>query len=516
MPLQESYEAVLKRLPAISRPVQRLTFREKIRWTLIILLLYVIMAQIQVFGVDKEASQRLRIVEILLGSSFGSLMSLGIGPVVTSSIILQLLIGSKLIPWDLKSEGGRMLFQGTQKILGVVFSFIEAIIFVSFGTIKATGGNEMLVIGQLALGGVLVIFMDELISKWGFGSGISLFIVTGVSKNLLVQSLNPFTRAGTFPTEGNPAEGIIPNAISSLIAGNPTNAFLSLLPLFATVLVFFIVIYINSVKVEIPLAFGMVRGFGRRWPLKFLYTSNIPVILIAALLANIQLLGSMLKNSGLSWLGSYDPATGTATGIIFFLTLPSSNPAINGLVISMAAFALAGIAIAYVSRRSALKIGLIAIVIGILFWFGLVRYLGLTSLDIIASWDANALDVARAFTYTLFLMLGSVVFAYFWMISAGMDSKSVAGQIHSIGMQIPGYRRDVRIIESVLDRYIPALAVLGGATVGFIAAFADLTSAVGTGTGLLLATMIVYQLYEEIAAKHMEDLHPALRRFVES
>jgi preprotein translocase subunit SecY len=95
-----------------------------------------------------------------------------------------------------------------------------------------------------------------------------------------------------------------------------------------------------------------------------------------------------------------------------------------------------------------------------------------------------------------------------------MDAKSVAEQISSIGMQIPGYRSDIRIIESVLQRYIPALTILGGMSVGFLAAFADFTNALGTGTGLLLSTMIVQQLYEDIAVHHMEDMHPAFRKFM--
>ena len=95
-----------------------------------------------------------------------------------------------------------------------------------------------------------------------------------------------------------------------------------------------------------------------------------------------------------------------------------------------------------------------------------------------------------------------------------MDAKAVSGQIQDIGMQIPGYRRDPRIIENVLNRYIPALAVLGGASVGALAAFADFTGDLGTGTGILLATMIVYNLYVELATQHLEDMHPALRKLL--
>ena len=134
--------------------------------------------------------------------------------------------------------------------------------------------------------------------------------------------------------------------------------------------------------------------------------------------------------------------------------------------------------------------------------------MGLTALATI-----SLVDIARLITYSLFMIGGAVMFSVFWVNTAGMDAGSVASQIESTGMQIPGFRRDIRIIERVLNRYIPALAILGGAAVGFLAAFADFTQALGTGTGILLAVMITYQLYEEIAMQHMEDMHPAVRRF---
>ena len=80
-------------------------------------------------------------------------------------------------------------------------------------------------------------------------------------------------------------------------------------------------------------------------------------------------------------------------------------------------------------------------------------------------------------------------------------------------MQIPGFRRDPRIVEEVLNRYIPTLAIISGLFIGMLAALADFTDAVGTGTGILLTVMIIYNLYENIATRYMEDMHPALRKF---
>ena len=122
-------------------------------------------------------------------------------------------------------------------------------------------------------------------------------------------------------------------------------------------------------------------------------------------------------------------------------------------------------------------------------------------------------EFLRAASYFIILTIGSVIFAIFWVSTSGMDSRSVAEQIEGMGMQIPGFRRDPRIIEQVLDRYIPTLAIISGLFIGALAALADFTGALGTGTGILLTVMIIYQLYESIATRYVEDMHPSVRKF---
>src|SRR3989338_5492097 len=99
-------------------------------------------------------------------------------------------------------------------------------------------------------------------------------------------------------------------------------------------------------------------------------------------------------------------------------------------------------------------------------------------------------------------------------ISAGMDAKSQAKQMISSGLQIPGFRKDERVLERLLNRYIWPLTIMGGMSVGFLAAFADITGALGSGTGILLTVMIVYRLYEDIARQHMMDMNPMMRKFM--
>jgi preprotein translocase subunit SecY len=510
MGLEDSYIQLLKRLPGVTEPIKRQGFKERMKWTGIALLIYFLMTQITVYGISKTNYEYFKYLEILLGSTFGSLVTLGIGPIVTASIILQLLVGSKIIPWNLSEDRGRTLFQGTQKLLAILFCLLEGYVYVAFGAIAAEAGMLPVVVIQLALGGWIVLFMDEVVSKWGFGSGVSLFIVAGVAKTIVVRAINPLTSDGTISTGiQNPPAGAIPNAGILLGAGEPLSAFIVMLPIIATIIVFMLVVYVQAIRVEIPLAFSTVRGFGRRWPLKFLYSSNIPVILIGALLANVQVFAKMLaERGGNEWLGVFDAQGNPIGGLILFLSHPRTT-AISGLMICAGLFALLGALLFYFSKRSGgVKIVLLSGVIGGLLWYFGMTAAGLTSLIVI-----SPLDVARLLTYALFMIGGSIMFSVFWVSTAGMDAKTVAGQIESTGMQIPGFRRDIRIIEKVLNRYIPALAILGGAAVGFLAAFADFTDALGTGTGILLSVMIVHQFYEQISMQHMEDMHPALRRF---
>lgn len=459
------FDRLISYLPEVSKPTQRrLSFKEKLKWTLICLVLFYALGLVPLFGLGQNALQQFEYLSIILGAQFGSIISLGIGPLVTASIVLQLLNGSGLVKFDQKSPEGRKRFQGTQKLLALGFVIFEAIIYVFMGGLappaELVGTSlffnlEILLIFQLVLGGILIMFMDEIISKWGFGSGISLFIVANVAQAIFIRSFSPL------PSPMNPgiSTGAIPALFQSLAAGDAVTAGLELAAVISTIVVFCIAVYTQAMKVEIPLSFGRVRGQGMRWPLAFIYTSNIPVILVAALLANVQLFGRLLQNWGHPILGTFTGNTPTS-GLVSWLY----SPDIVGKII-----------------RGSITFS----------------------------------DVGHAAVYMFFMMGGAIVFSIFWVQTAGMDARSQAGNIMSSGLQIPGFRKDERILEKVLERYIGPLTVMGAIAVGFLAAIADLSGALGHGTGILLAVMIVYKLYEEIAKQHMMDMHPMMRKFME-
>src|SRR3989338_8460150 len=280
------FNDILMNISEVAGPTQKkLSFKEKLKWTMIILVLFFILGLVPLFGLGANALQQFEFLSMILGAKFGSLISLGI------------------VKFDLTTHEGKRKFQGTQKVLAIFFIAFEGAIYVLMGGLAPPpeyAGTavffqlELFLIFQLFLGGLLILYMDEVVSKWGFGSGVSLFIAAGVSQEL-------FTRALSWlPSPTNPEAyvGAIPELFRALSIGDPTTAALMLAGLIATIAVFVMAVYAQSMKIEIPLSFGRIRGYGIRWPLNFVYTSNIPVILVAALMANVQLWARLLQNWG--------------------------------------------------------------------------------------------------------------------------------------------------------------------------------------------------------------------------
>ncbi len=458
-----SLRDILMNLPEVVKPTEKkLAFNIKFKWTLLILISFFILANIPLYGIVEETVlSRFKVLAMLMGTNFGSIISLGISPIVMSSIILQLFVGAGILSLDMKSSEGKRYFQGLQKLLALFFCVFEAMAYVLMKGLEANPGMEFIVISQLILGGILIIFMDEVVSKWGFGSGVSLFIAAGVGWELFTRALSPLDQSGRLAFfSGSSVVGKVWAFINSISTTDTVGATSAFAAIVSTILVFFIVVYAQSMKVEIPLSFGRLRGYGIRWPLKFFYTSVIPVILVSALSANVQILAKLAESFAgkPTFLGTFS----------------------NGIPVSGAAFWLSSPPLVESMIRGSFKM--------IFLW--------------------------QSLTYILFMVAGCVIFSLFWVKTSGMDASSQAKNILSSGLQIPGFRRDPRVLESILSRYITPLAVMGGASIGLLASLADLMGALVGGTAILLAVMIVYQLYEEIAQQHAYDMYPSLKKIM--
>jgi preprotein translocase subunit SecY len=498
-----AFKPLIERWPAVTRPEGHVHFRTKLLWTLICLIFYFILTNIIILGLGSGTLDLFEQYRFIMAGASGSIVHLGIGPIVTASIIMQLFVGAKIINLDLQDSEDKAVYQGFQKVLVAVMIFVEAIPQVfgylspSEGLLGILGGNEIaanaIIISQLVIGCFLVFFMDELISKWGIGSGISLFIAAGVSQQIFTGLFNwlPITGVGEWSLT-NPPAGVIPGTyflstemtMSQLVGGGYQTIFLGnpgtgytncIVALLGTLFIFLIVVYAESSRIELPLAHGRVRGARGRYPIRLIYASNIPVILMSALLANINMFSMLLWRSEL-------PLIGNAWWIGKF-SETATQPLAGGAW--------------YLSRPNGINSWLLPILSG-----------GYGGHD---AWQF----ALRVIVYLSVLIIGAILFAKFWIETTNMGPQDVARQIQSSGMQIPGFRRDPRVLRKVLERYIPVVTVIGGAIVGALAGFADCIGTVGntSGTGLLLTVGIIIRLYEEIGKEQAMEMHPVLRGF---
>jgi preprotein translocase subunit SecY len=485
MSWKDTAEPVLVRMPAVRRPEGHVPFKRKLAWTAGVLVLYFFLTNVMLFGLDlSRDSAVFGRFSTILASGQGSIMQLGIGPIVTASIVLQLLGGADLLGLDTQENPrDQILYQGLQKLLVVVMIFLTGLPMVFagnflpptsvslFGTQLGAGVVSWLIFAQIAIGGVLILFMDEIISKWGVGSGIGLFIIAGVSQSLMgglfTHPIFGGQETGFFPTWIQIALGDI--AIGPVLSAEGLETLLigegQLVALFTTLLIFVVVVYAESVRVEIPLSNARVKGARGRFPVKLIYASVLPMILVRALQANIQFLGRIL-NAQLSnmpaWLGTY--SQGNPTGGLFYYLSPIYAPS------------------------------------DWMWWAG-------------ASQEPWQILIRVAIDLT-FMVIGGAIFAVFWVETTDMGPEATAKQIHNSGMQIPGFRQNVGVIEKVLERYIPQVTVIGGALVGLLAVMANMLGTIGgvSGTGLLLTVSITYKLYEEIAEEQLMEMHPMMRQ----
>ncbi|WP_276298834.1 preprotein translocase subunit SecY [Halorussus lipolyticus] len=485
MSWKEAAEPVLTRMPSVRRPEGHVPFKRKLGWTAGVLVLYFFLTNVYLYGVNIGGADAFGQFRSILAGGQGTVLQLGIGPIVTASIVLQLLGGADLLGLDTDDPRDQVLYQGLQKLLVVVMIFLTGLPMVFAGGFLQVDqqvaaslpggimGAKWLIFAQIAVGGILVLFMDEIISKWGVGSGIGLFIIAGVSQKLLGglfawPSLPGQT--GLLPTWFGLVTGSAENA-PSLLTGDGIQYLLlgdgNIIALVTTVLIFAIVVYAESVRVEIPLSHARVKGARGRFPVKLIYASVLPMILVRALQANLQFLGRILYSQlgeGMpGWLGTYGTA-GNPTGGLFYYVAPIQRPG------------------------------------DWMWWTGTVAQ---------EPWQV----ILRVLIDLTFMVIGGAIFAIFWVETTDMGPEATAKQIQNSGMQIPGFRQNTGVIEKVMERYIPQVTVIGGALVGLLAVMANMLGTIGgvSGTGLLLTVSITYKLYEEIAEEQLMEMHPMMR-----
>lgn len=445
-------------LPEVIAPEHRVPFREKVCWTAISLFVFLVCCQIPVYGiVTSKSADPFYWMRVMLASNRGTLMELGISPIVTSGWVMQLLAGSRIIEVDQSLKEDRELFYAAQKLLGILITLGEAFAYVvsgMYGPPSTLGlGGSVLIIFQLFFAGVMAILLDEVLQKgYGLGSGISLFIATNICETIVWKAFSPTTiNTG----KGTEFEGALVALFHVLISRTDKTMALweafyrqtapNLSNLMATLVIFFAVIYFQGFQVNLPCKFHKIRGHRGIYPVRLFYTSNISIILQTALVSNLYFFSQLLYQRF------------------------KSNMLVNLL-----------------GQWKDLDYGGESIPVG-----GLAYYISppLDFMHILT-------DPLHAICYVLFVLGSCGLCSKYWIEVSGSSPRDVAKMLRDRQIMFKGTLYRESSLLSTLNIYVPIAAVFGGMCIGMLTIVADFLGAIGSGTGILLAVTIIYQHME--------------------
>jgi preprotein translocase SecY subunit len=449
-------------LPQVPKPKKKLTLQKRLLWCGGILLIYMIMGQTPLFGASVPEFDFLAFARVIFASQQGTLVELGIGPIVTAGLLMQLLRGSDILKFDFKKPEERGVFQTATKMVTYIVIVAESAVYgiAVYGPGIADPNVLYILIGQLMGASIIIMFLDETIQKgWGLGSGISLFIMAGVAQQILWSIFSPL------PAGDGLRIGVLPFVAESVSNGMLADIFFrynqlpSIFGLLITAGMLLILVYTQGMKVEIPIVSTKYRGFSAVYPIKLMYVSNIPVILASALTANAVFIGQMLwanvnpanNNMFMNFLVQFDPTSPSTPigGLVYYITPP------RGL-------------------------------------------------------DLVALDPMRAVGYVIFMIAIVIVFGKLWVELGGLSPKSAAKNLLDADVQVPGFRRSNQPIEVLLNRYIPSVTLIGSGILGLIAGISDVLGVFGSGIGILLMVDILINYYNQLVKEQVEVVMPRL------
>jgi len=455
-------------LPQVPKPKRKIPLQQKLLWCAACVCIYMVMGQTPLFGATTPEFDFLAFARVIFASQQGSLVELGIGPIVTAGLLMQLLRGSDILKFDFKKPEERGIFQTATKMLTYFVIILEGAVYA--WAVYGPNINDPtilgVIIGQLIAASIIVMFMDELIQKgWGIGSGISLFIACGVAQQILWSLFSPLSAGdggmiGIFPYIVQQAQlGMLFEWTGFMDVFFRSNQLPSIFVLLLTISILLILVYTQGMKVEIPIVSTKYRGFAATYPIKLMYVSNIPVILASALTANAVFMGQMLwsqlnpRNASpfFNILGQFDPTSPSTPigGIVYYITPP------RGL-------------------------------------------------------DLVALDPMRGVLYVLFMIGIVVIFGKLWVELGGLSSKKAAQNLLDADVVIPGFRRSNAPVEALLNKYIPSVTILGSIILGLIAGVSDILGVFGSGIGLLLTVDILINYYNQLVREKVEVVMPRL------
>src|ERR671911_2769624 len=215
--IRKSIKTISRYIPQVEKPKKKISLTEKFVWCGIAVFAYLVMGQIPLYGVtDAPQFDFLAFARVIFAAQQGTLLELGIGPIVTAGLLMQLLKGSELIKLNFKNPDDRALFTSATKLVTIIVIVAEGTLYGAnvYGGLVAQPEFVAVVIAQLIGASLIVMLLDELGQKgWGLGSGISLFLMAGVAQGIWWAVFSPI------PAPDGGSVGILPFMVESAMNG---------------------------------------------------------------------------------------------------------------------------------------------------------------------------------------------------------------------------------------------------------------------------------------------------------
>lgn len=389
-------------------------------------------------------------------------MDLGITPVVSSSYFMQFFTLASLINPDFSIKEDKVLYDSLQKLIAIVLTVAQALVQILtgyYGPFENLSKSSMvLIIMQLTMAGIIVILLDEMLQKgYGFGNGVNLFIVTNVCERIVWNAISPKV---FYTGRGLEFEGSLVSIVHVLFARkNKFSAikeilFRDNLPNLSTLLftlsVFFFVIYVQSICVEIPIISRKHKGVASIYPINLMYSSTNPIFIQSSLVTQFFNISKLLykffpRNFFVKLLGIWEtkPRLGytPVSGLCYYILPPSSYK--------------------------------------------------------------EFLTRPVFFMSYLFIMLGTSAFlSVYFLDSQDDNAAAVYKRIKNQDMQVKGLR-DANAVDK-LNEYIKPASFLSGLITSAVVQFCDLFNVIGSGSNIFLATNILNQYIKLLAKESLK------------
>ncbi|EAZ63412.2 protein involved in co-translational pathway of protein transport [Scheffersomyces stipitis CBS 6054] len=469
-------------LPEVEWPVEAISFDERIVFTVGSGIIYLV-GQIPIYGLVPNAQFKIEDPFFSFRSVFamekGTLFELGVLPVVTAAFFWQLAVGLKLVNVNLGLRSDRELFQTGQKLTSFVLAIVYGVGLIYSGYYdNAIRGYDPLsdstpygwyglILFQFLSWSFIITLIVEVFDKgYAFGSGALSFLALQTATNLIAELVGleifPINNSNKFESYGALINFTRNFSFDiSKIGTNVYNSFTRLqLPNFTsfyiTVATTLAVVYLQNLRIELPIRSTRARGMNNVFPIRLLYTGALPVLFAYTVIANIQYFGYLA-----------------------YVVLQKAN------VSSFALSIIASFNLDSYSNR-------LNLTSGALYFFS-------SSPSLLST----ILSPIRTVVYSATVIVLATWFAEKWSYISGSAPKDISKQFKDQGISISG-KRDISITKE-LSRVIPVAAVSGGFILAAIAVAGDLLGGLGKSAATIVGVSAAFSVLEEFMVEYQQN-----------